>query len=264
VDDFGMHDGITQAALDLVRRGSVSAISCLVDGPAWHSGSIALKQNTVDVEVGLHLNFTENFGQSRVSVPLPRLILLAYARMLDRAALKSDIERQLELFEASLGRMPDFVDGHQHVHQLPVIRDALIQVLDQRYSSRKPWLRASGSPRHFSGSALTRPVRFKSRLIGWLGASAFSRLARQHGYSQNRHLLGVYGFDVPDGFYLALVRAWLRSAVGGEVLMCHPSVAGTWNDALMKARHREYRVLASSDFVELVKRAGFKIGPSVG
>jgi chitin disaccharide deacetylase len=264
VDDFGMHDGINQAALDLVKRGSVSAISCMVDGPAWHSGSISLKQTAVEVEVGLHLNFTENFVQSLVSVPLPRLILLAYARVLDRAALKRDIERQLELFESTLGRMPAFIDGHQHVHQLPVIRDALIDVLDQRYSSRKPWLRASGPPKQLAGSALTWSVKFKSRLIGCLGASALSRLARRHGYRQNRHLLGVYGFNASDGLYLAFVRAWLRNAVGGEVLMCHPSVAGPWNDALMQARHQEYKVLASRNFAGLVRRAGFKIGRSVG
>jgi predicted glycoside hydrolase/deacetylase ChbG (UPF0249 family) len=256
-----MHDGINQAALDLARRGNVSAISCLVDGPVWHSGSNALKESAVDVEAGLHLNFTENFGHSLVSIPLPKLILLAYARVLDRAALKRDIERQLELFEATLGRMPDFIDGHQHVHQLPVIGEALIDVLDQRYSTRKPWLRASNPPKQFAGSGLTNSVKFKARLVGWLGASAFSRLARQHGYSQNRHLLGVYGFDASDGLYLSFMRAWLHSAVGGEVLMCHPSVAGPWNDSLMEARHQEYQALASRDFSELVNRAGFKIGP---
>jgi predicted glycoside hydrolase/deacetylase ChbG (UPF0249 family) len=261
VDDFGMHHGINQAALDLARRGSISAVSCMVDGPAWHSGSNALKESAVDVEVGLHLNFTEKFCHSLVSIPLPKLVLLAYARLLDRAALRWDIERQIGLFESSMGRMPDFIDGHQHVHQLPMIGRVLIDVLDQRYLSRKPWLRASGPPRHFSGSALTRSVKFKSRLIGWLGAAAFRRLARQHGYSQNRHLLGVYGFDAPHGLYLAFMRAWLHSAAGGEVLMCHPSVAGPWNDSLMKARHQEYKVLASRGFPELVKRAGFKIGP---
>jgi predicted glycoside hydrolase/deacetylase ChbG (UPF0249 family) len=261
VDDFGMHDGINQAALELAGRGRISAISCMVDGPAWPAGAKALKENAVDVETGLHLNFTEDFGQHHASVPLSRLILLAYARLLDRAAIRREIERQVDLFESTMGRMPDFIDGHQHVHQLPVIREALVAVLDQRDASRKPWLRASGPPGQFAGSVLSRSVRFKSRVIGWLGAAAFSRLVRQHGYRQNRHLLGVYGFDAPEGQYSVLLEAWLRSAKAGDELMCHPSVAGPWHDPLLKARHQEYSVLASQAFHDLLSRAGVTLGP---
>jgi len=63
VDDFGQHEGINQAALDLAGRRRVSAISCLVDGPAWPAGAAALRAHAASVEVGLHLNFTEDFGQ---------------------------------------------------------------------------------------------------------------------------------------------------------------------------------------------------------
>jgi predicted glycoside hydrolase/deacetylase ChbG (UPF0249 family) len=261
VDDFGMHEGINQAALDLARRGRISAISCMVDGPAWHAGSNALKGNAIAVEIGLHLNFTENFGQSHASVPLPKLILLAYARLLDRAAIKRDIERQFELFESTVGRMPDFIDGHQHVHQLPVIRAALIDVLDKRYASRKPWLRASCPPGRFAGTALSREAKFKSRLIRWLGASAWCRLARQHGYKQNRHLLGVYGFDAPEGHYSDLLEAWFDSADAGDMLMCHPSVPGPWSDPLLEARSQEYSVLASRGYSDLLGRSGITLAP---
>ena len=43
VDDYGLHAGINQAALNLVRENRISAVSCLVDGPAWPSGWNALK-----------------------------------------------------------------------------------------------------------------------------------------------------------------------------------------------------------------------------
>ena len=212
------------------------------------------------MEIGLHLNFTEDLGHNRILHPLPKLILLAYLRGLNRAALKWDIQRQFERFESVTGRMPDFVDGHQHVHQLPVIRDALLEVLNKRYGARKPWLRATRPPERWSSARLPLSVKFKAGLIASLGASSLSRLARTHGYSQNRHLLGVYGFDMSATRYLRQMRIWLKHAEDGDVLMCHPSLSGPWNDPLLGARFHEYQVLSGDAFAALVAWAGIKIG----
>mgnify|MGYP000073246266 CR=1 FL=1 len=53
---------------------------------------------------------------------------LADARRL--AALAREWDAQWARFCEALGRAPRFVDGHQHVHQFPVIRDALLQEMD--------------------------------------------------------------------------------------------------------------------------------------
>jgi chitin disaccharide deacetylase len=260
-DDYGLHAGINRAALELAQKKRISAISCLVDGPAWAAGWEALNAaDATQVEVGLHLNFTEDLGHNRILYPLPKLIFLAYAHGLNRATLKLDILRQLELFESTTGRMPDFVDGHQHVHQLPVIREALIEVMNERYRSRKPWLRATHAPEHLPNIRLPFSVKFKARLIGSFGASALSRLARKHGYRQNQHLLGVYGFDLSEKRYLHNLRAWLKSAKEGDVLMCHPSLTGPWDDPILAARYHEYRVLSGDAFSALTDWAGIEIG----
>lgn len=253
VDDFGQHEGINRAALDLADRHRVSAISCLVDGPAWHSGARALQAYATRVEVGLHLNFTEDFGQGACH-GLPWLIVRAYARLLDRARIRTAIQRQLERFERAMGRLPDFVDGHQHVHQLPVIRDELIAVMNQRYGSVRPWLRAT----------LPASSTFKSWLIGRLGALPLAALARRHGYPQNHRLVGVYGFDLSEADYLQHVKRWLDSAGDGDVLMCHPSMPWRGEDPLQGARNREYQALSGDVFSALVASAGFEIGPLQG
>jgi predicted glycoside hydrolase/deacetylase ChbG (UPF0249 family) len=260
VDDYGLHAGINQAALELARKNRISALSCLVDGPAWGAGSDALKADAANVEVGLHLNFTEDFGQNIVCRPLPKLIVLAYARRLDPDAVKQDILRQFESFESAMDRPPDFVDGHQHVHQLPIIREALLEVLNERHGSRKPWLRATHAPEHWTNIRLPFLTKFKSSLIGSLGASALSQLARKYGYSQNRHLLGVYGFDMSERRYLHNLRAWFKGAADGDVLMCHPSLTGSWDDPLLVARCREYRVLSGDAYSALTEWAGIEIG----
>jgi predicted glycoside hydrolase/deacetylase ChbG (UPF0249 family) len=261
VDDYGLHEGINQAALNLACLGRISAISCLVDGPAWHSGSNALKESAAKMEIGLHLNFTENFGKNLIIHPLSKLICLAYANRLDYVALTQDIQRQIDSFELVMGRMPDFIDGHQHVHQLPRIREALLEVLSKHHSSYKPWIRASCPPEIWANSKLTASIKLKSKLIGLLGASALSRLSKRHGYSQNHHLLGVYGFHVSEMGYLQLLQSWFQNAVDGDLLMCHPSLAGPRDDPILKARQNEYRVLSSDAFLALVNSARLKITP---
>jgi len=260
VDDYGLHEGINQAALNLARLGRISAISCLVDGPAWLSGANALKEHAAHVEIGLHLNFTENFGKNLFNQPLPKLILSAYTYRLNHSDLMREIQQQLAAYESSMGRKPDFIDGHQHVHQLPCIRAALLEVLDNYYPSQKPWIRASCPPENYANSNLPPAIKFKSKLIGFLGASALSSLAKRHGYSQNRHLLGVYGFDVSEKLYLDLLQSWLQGAMDGDVLMCHPSLDGHWNDPLLKARWNEYRVLSGEAYSTLAEWAEVEIG----
>ncbi len=260
-DDYGLHEGIDRAALGLARGGRVTAISCMVGGPSWDSGCDALKEHTGAVDVGLHLNFTEGFAGIPGVLPLQRLILAAYVRRLKPAAIRSDIERQLDAFERDMGRMPDFVDGHQHVHQLPIIRDMLIAALDQRYRGRKPWVRVCAPPASGRRSELPSAIRWKSSIIGWLGARALRHLAQAHGYAQNRRLLGVYGFDASEDSYLRLLGSWLRGALDGDLLMCHPAVAGRWEDPLLEARHREYRVLSGEAFASLLGSTGVVIKP---
>lgn len=260
VDDYGLHEGINQAALDLAARQRVSAVSCLVDGAAWHSGAQALRETAVQVEVGLHLNFTEDLGQGR-QYRLSGLIARAYARQLDRAQVRVAIQRQFDRFEQAMGRLPDFVDGHQHVHQLPVIRDALADVMNQRCGPARPWLRATRPPLACLRAGLPLSARLKSWLIGWLGAQALRALARRHGYPQNNHLLGVYGFDRSEADYLQNMKRWLDCASDRDVLMCHPSLPGTGEDPLQSARNQEYRALASGTFSALLESAGVEVGP---
>ena len=259
VDDFGQHEGINRAALELADRRRVSAVSCLVDGPAWPSGAHALRTHPGGVETGLHLNFTEDFGQGGCHA-LAGLIARAYGRQLERARIRAAVERQFDRFEQAMGQLPDFVDGHQHVHQLPVIRDQLIAVMDQRYGAAvRPWVRltlpADGCP---SSTA------FKAWLIGRLGAKSLRTLADRNGYPQSNHLVGVYGFDLSEADYLTEMKAWLACARDGDVLMCHPSLPWPGGDGLQDARNREYRALSGEIFSALLESARLEIGPLRG
>jgi len=140
VDDFGEHATINAAALELARTGRISAISCMTGGPAWLRGAAALgefERNHLDL--GLHLDLTQ-YPLGRSAWQLADLIAMGVLRRLNRRLIRDQVERQCDAFEAAVGRPPDHVDGHQHVHQLPQVRELLVDTLYRRYNPR-PWLR---------------------------------------------------------------------------------------------------------------------------
>lgn len=254
LDDFGLHQGINQAALQLANLGRISAISCMVGAPHWRAGAPRLAQLPEDrVDVGLHLDFTEHPLNPAARRPLPALIALAGARLLDRALIRGEIQTQLEVFEQALGRAPAHVDGHQHVHQFPVIREELIAVLLERYPQRRPWLRRTKRPRGLPG--------FKPWLIERLGCDAFSRLAREHGYPQNESFLGIYGFQGDAARYASRLAQWLGMAGHGDLLMCHAGGSAPVRDPILAARCNEWQVLAGPAFADLLAQAGVRLAP---
>ena len=278
VDDFGLHDGVNQAVFDLLALRRISAVSCLVDGPSWASGVAALREAVGPVEapvadVGLHLNFTETLdvaAQSACpSLPLGALIKASYLRRFDVAKLAREIERQWDRFEAHWGRAPDFIDGHQHAHQLPQIRDALLQVLRRRYPSGfagpKPWVRQCRSPGWRAVLAgISVPDTIKAAIISALGATVLGRAVGRLGLRHSERLLGVYPFDADAAAYLRRWQAWLSLVrPQGDLLMCHPCVpmqkAPPWPDAIAASRCMEHLVLTGEPFGALLQAAGVRI-----
>ncbi len=50
-------------------------------------------------------------------------------------------QHRSDAFAQAMGRMPDFIDGHQHVHALPGVRRVLAAVLPTLFPAAKPYLR---------------------------------------------------------------------------------------------------------------------------
>lgn len=245
IDDFGMHAGVNDAALELGSAGRVTAVGCMVDGPAWRGGAAQLRHALRGkADIGLHLDLTEPWP-GRAQRTLPALIVAAYAGRLSSKDMAGEVRRQLDAFEDAAGAAPDFVDGHQHVHQLPVIRDVLVAELLRRYPRQLPWLRSSLPPApSLCGSGL------KPYVIGMLGGAALRALAQRAGLRQNRCLLGVYGFTGTPAAYRHRFGRWLAQARDRDLLMCHPAAHG--NDALAKARQIEYAFLRSDDYLAML------------
>ena len=262
-DDYGQSAAIDQAIVALIRQGRLTATSCLTLSPRWDA---AAKLLTAEVrrlaDIGLHLDFTQ-FSQS-VRHPHPQLVLRCLLRSLDKQQIRANIAQQLDSFEAALGGPPDYVDGHQHVHQLPQIRDLLLQELKARYEGQLPWIRISRP----QGDGL------KGAVIASLGATRMQQHAQAQGFRTTDILLGVYGFDqgLPD--YGRQLQRWLNTASkeaeqGKQAaLMCHPgmseqeaiaSKAELVADPIAQARPMEYQALSSLAFGEMLKSSAVRL-----
>lgn len=248
--------------MQLVAAGRVQALSCLVGAPDWGDAARAAQDLPGErVDLGLHLDLCDHplapEGPRRWSL----LVSASLLRRLDRHRLRAQIDMQLDRFESALGRAPAFVDGHRHVHQLPAVREALLDALCARYPRARPWLRHTARPSAPNPSGQAQAVaHFKPWLIEKLGSKELHRLALRCGYAQNAHLLGVYDFDATVMAYLGLLDGWLQQAVQGDLLMCHPA-SRPGGDPLDAARCREFEALASDAFASLVMAGRVRLVP---
>jgi chitin disaccharide deacetylase len=254
VDDYGLHEGINDAAIALAQMGRVHAISCMTAGPAWATQAQRLMPIAASgVDIGLHLDFTEALPEQTKRWPLGKFIALSYLRQLDHTVIRAEIVRQLDRFELCFGDAPAYVDGHQHVHQLPIVRDELLAQLALRYQDKRPWLRNTRSTGlDWQASAEGWRAVVKPWGIAQLGSRALSAKARSQGHHQNKRLLGVYDFSGGTARYTQLLQKWFKQAQTGDLLMCHPSGNARAIDGLLSARQAEYSVLASDAFAELL------------
>ncbi len=242
-DDYGQSAAIDRGILRLAAQGRLSQVSCLANGPAWAAD--ARKLARAGVRAGLHFNLTEGRPLSAALAALwPRmpelktLIVLSHLGRLPLPALREELQAQWQVFEQALGRPPIHLDGHQHVHHLPQVREL---VLEQLAANPRFSVRHTGRLRGPGWGA-------KRMIIEGTGGRALGRRLEALKRHANRELFGVYDFVQAD--YRRLMQGWLAALPEqGGMIFCHPGEADTGAaDAIGPARVRELAYLESADF----------------
>jgi predicted glycoside hydrolase/deacetylase ChbG (UPF0249 family) len=255
-DDYALNEGVSRGIVQLALAGRISATSVMVLSPHWPRDGAALQTLRQRISVGLHLDWTSPWAQqSGHGMPLTSLMLRSVLGMLSPSAMQAEIHRQLDAFETVWGASPDHVDGHQHVHQFPVLRQALMQVLQQRYSgSTRPWLRVS----------LPAPLDrgFKPWLIARMGGVALLGLAHEAGWPCSRALLGISDFAGDANHWLQQAQTWLAWAptTTAAVLMCHPGLSDNdASDGIAFARMQELAAMASDRWPRMLQQQHIRL-----
>ncbi len=179
-DDYAMDGGVDAAILKLAAEGVVTATSAMVLSPTWPEAAVPLAD--APLSRGLHLDFTSPFtGDVFPRQTITGLTMRTHSGVLDRKLLRKDVDRQLSLFDNRMKAPPDFVDGHQHCHLLPFVREALIDALADRYGAEAHRVSLRNcAPRRWRG--------LKAAIIARTGTFRLENLATQRAPSDEQRL----------------------------------------------------------------------------
>lgn len=263
-DDYGISTAVNLAIRDLVVRRRINATSVMVVAPSFHRSEAhaldVLNTGMRRVAIGLHLTLTAPFRPLSAAYKpvrnglfrsLPATMVQAFLHRLDRNALMREITAQLRMFIHTFGRAPDFIDGHQHVHLFPQIREALLDVA--KATTAGAWLRQCGraAPRRFS-------LRERKAWLLDLLSHDFQQRASELGLRTNPAFAGAYEFR-EDANFAALFAGFLDRLPDGGVIMCHPGFVDMELqrlDPLTTLREREYAFLAQNSFPDMLASQG--------
>jgi chitin disaccharide deacetylase len=244
-DDYSLNDSVCDAILHLAQIGHLSATSCMTNAPNWKMRGKDLQPHANNIEIGLHFNLTEPFNNQH-ALPLTRLIQRCLCRQIDTDWVESQLNHQLDQFENTTNAPPDFIDGHQHIHVFPVIREIVFRVLSQRYPVDKPWIRQVNPTNQHAATYL------KVKVLRML-AYRFTKQAIENKHPLSPQLIGIYCLTNPKSDYAALMDDWISSPVLNKaLLMCHPATNGHEpSDPIAFNRINEFKYLSSKAFKDL-------------
>ena len=265
-DDFGLAAGVSSAIIELIADGRLSATSCMALLPDWRRTAPRLRDTVArhPADVGLHLTLTDHTPLSAArrlapggSLPaLGRLLPRALARALPAAELRDELHAQLDAFEDAWGAPPDYLDGHQHVHVLPLVREVVLDEIARRYPAGAVWVRdCVEAPRRCLQRATGVP---KALLISALGWPLHRQLAARD-IPHNAGFSGLHDFSGRRPFG-ELMQAFLAATGPAPLVHVHPGRVDAELracDTLTTPREAELAYLASDRFVSDLAAAGF-------
>ncbi|HAT1981218.1 ChbG/HpnK family deacetylase [Legionella pneumophila] len=245
-DDFGLNHGITQGILKVARLQRLSAVSCIVNASSFdvHAKYLLALEN--EVRTGLHFNLTEGYFLSHPDkhcFSLKELLIRSHLGILNSRLISDELNTQLDHFIKVMGKLPDFIDGHQHIHQFPGIRRIIIDMYEQRLKGKSIFIRSTYPSVNMSGH------QAKSKILGITGGKTLSSQLKKTNIPHNPYFAGIYDFSVRTN-YRSLFRQWLNNVPTNTLIMCHPG-DGDWNsDVIAAARAMELNYFLSDGFMQ--------------
>ncbi|HEX8055464.1 MAG TPA: ChbG/HpnK family deacetylase [Novosphingobium sp.] len=236
-DDFAHSRGTSEVIVNLAHGRRINAISCMAVRPGWRSDARLLPGLERHCEIGLQLVLTgerpltamPGYAPAGTMPPLSVLLSRSMSAQLT-GEIAVEVARQFDAFSQVVGRPPDFVTSLEHVHQLPVLREVILE--EAIWRAPKAWLRACGDR---PLALLRRGFRGKAMRSAWY-SYGYADVARSFGLETNHSFAGHY--DYSESFAEAFPR-FFNGASDHHVIMLHPGAADRADDPIAEARVRE-------------------------
>lgn len=250
-DDYGQNSAISQAIIALHQQARLSATSCLTTFFDWKSHAATLAPLKDALFIGLHFNLTEGTLLTTNVHSIGDLLIRTHLRAVAQSTVQKELHAQLDQFEAGLQQLPDFIDGHQHVHQFPVVRNALVAVYQERLSHSKIFIRNTAAPFYWND--------IKNAILQISGARALRTLLLKKNIPHNATFAGTYSFHQSENFSTIFCER-LKDVGDQGLVMCHPGLnADDTHDPIASARLKEYQYFSSEQFIVDCRDAGVDI-----
>lgn len=219
-DDYALTIGTSKDILSCMEKGELDSISIVSNMSCFRECMELLYQAIPALpflpEMSVHLDFVEGrslagadlvpmltrSGSDLMSVSWGKLFLLSHLPWKRRAAkeqLKREIKAQIETAQAAIRRAMDIakehgvscgqedirIDSHQHTHMIPVVWEALTEVIEEEHY-RVEFIRNS---KEMLGAFLSeislwktyRPINFVKNILLSFYSRKVDRYAKMHG-----------------------------------------------------------------------------------
>jgi chitin disaccharide deacetylase len=250
-DDFALHPNISIAIIRLLKEHKIQATSCMSHSEYWPEHAQWLHEiPNKEFQQGLHLNLTEgkplSFAASLIHHgqfhKLPQFIHKAWKGDLNSEEIFLECEAQLLRFKEYSGQLPDFIDGHQHIHCLPLLHP-IIEKLHKKYLSNKEkfWIRLPLQPFYKLPFCYCLKANMKSQIIAALGGRKLEKWLKKQNINFNTSFGGIYDFNDSLRHYPKLLQQF-KNCSQDSVIMCHPGLPHKQdpNDPILNSRYQEY------------------------
>lgn len=225
-DDFAIAEGVSRGIEELASAGRLSATGAIVTGRLWTGHAVRLAALRSRIAIGLHLNLTLGapLGACPSLAPDGRFLSIgelsrkAVSGGIDTAEVEAEARRQLDCFVQRAGCAPDFLDGHQHAHALPRMRDGVLAALAAFAPAGGMLLR---DPSDGLGAILARAQSIKKAVGVKYLARGLRSAARRAGLIVNEGFSGFSDYDTRRPYARELERGFRRTG-HRHLMMCHP------------------------------------------
>jgi predicted glycoside hydrolase/deacetylase ChbG (UPF0249 family) len=249
-DDFGESEEITRGICAAIEAGAVTSTTIMANMPGTADALPRVAGLSARASFGVHLNLCEGrpltAGRTLVDARgqfhrKRSLFLRAISGSLALAEVEAEVSAQIALVREA-GIRISHLDGHKHLHQLPVVSEAVARVLPRFGIERVRLTRLGHLSRIRAPSSLVREL---------LSVPAGIVFRRAHLRSPRRVIDLQAIMKLQPG---ADASGMLREPSGPIELFCHPGTAlADQQKPGSCERHTELQFLLSARFRELIR-----------
>jgi predicted glycoside hydrolase/deacetylase ChbG (UPF0249 family) len=246
-DDFAITTNVSKAIIKLLEKKKINSTSCIViTNKASQNLNLLKKFNSKKgFVIGLHLTLT-SFKPSTKLIRIKKfgsiasLYLNIFLNKLTKQEIKNELISQILIFKKKFGNYPKLIDGHHHIHQLPIISEILISILKE--------LKIKNTIVRNTNIRVKDALSIKKNLYKMLLLSIFGyffkKKLKKNNIKTNNYFLGVYDFK-NIGIFKKNYEIFKKKN-DFYIFMCHPGFSDKVLksiDSVTKQREIEFEYL---------------------